>query len=367
MLKNALLLVVTLTITTLISEVIIRQIFHPVDYLLPVIQPDQFLGHRVASGSGGHDAWGFRNYLVPDKATIVAIGDSQTYGVSATYRESWPAHLSKLRSTEVYNLALGGYGPLQYLHLLKSKALNLNPETVIVGLYFGNDLLDADRLAYTNPKWESYKNTGLPGRNVDETEVIANQDKGQFLGEFRRWLAQHSVLYRLGSQSILGDYVREAEYKKSNPDVIDVRLANIRQFFPVNYRHSALNPALEGVSEGMRISKLALTEIKKICAINDIELLVALIPTKELVFSDLLAKTLKGGLPPPLAAQIEGEMEIRSDFFNYLSAQGVNYVDVLPALRNAASEGESIYPINDGHTNGNGYSVIAREINSFLP
>jgi hypothetical protein len=123
------------------GEGLARLLVNPVNYLEPYLFKDEVLGHKIEPNSSGHDSWGFRNKTVPKSAKIITIGDSQTYGVSAAAKHSWPATLQELRDESVYNLSLGGYGPAQYYYLLNSKALVLEPRLVIVGFYFGNDFL----------------------------------------------------------------------------------------------------------------------------------------------------------------------------------------------------------------------------------
>ena len=85
---NVLLLIVSLTVTALALEVLSRFLVDPVDYLFPQMATDDFLLHRIEGYSGGHDAWGFRNYKKPEAADIVCLGDSMTYGISAQARDS---------------------------------------------------------------------------------------------------------------------------------------------------------------------------------------------------------------------------------------------------------------------------------------
>ena len=80
-------------------------------------------------------------------AFAVAIGDSQTYGDEVSRQEAWPQRLAELTGRSVYNMALGGYGPVEYERLLP-EALALSPQVVLVGLYAGNDLADAYLSAY---------------------------------------------------------------------------------------------------------------------------------------------------------------------------------------------------------------------------
>src|SRR5262249_19883213 len=139
---SALLLLVFSTLISLaIGEIVIRMLVNPGDFLEPYLVDDDILVYKLTPNSSGHDSWGFRNKRVPASAKIVTIGDSQTYGVSASAGNSWPSQLQKLMKEDVYNLSLGGYGPVQYYYLLKNRAIDLRPRIIIVGFYFGNDLL----------------------------------------------------------------------------------------------------------------------------------------------------------------------------------------------------------------------------------
>jgi len=155
-LGKLLLLFVSFVFSVLAAELLARVVFDPVDYLNPTLVADKFLNHRIEGYTGGHDEWGFRNARRPETADIVCIGDSMTYGMTARARESWPAVLAEIRGGTVYNMGLGGYGPIQYLHLMKTLAVRLRPKTVIVGFYFGNDFFDVYNLVRFNENWSSY-------------------------------------------------------------------------------------------------------------------------------------------------------------------------------------------------------------------
>ncbi|HER19672.1 MAG TPA: SGNH/GDSL hydrolase family protein, partial [Chromatiales bacterium] len=144
-----------------VAEFAARIVLDPVDYLKPRLVQDEILHHHIEPGSGGHDEWGFRNPAVPESVDIVAIGDSQTYGVGTTSGDAWPAALSRRIDRSVYSLALGGYGPVQYLYLLEHRALALDPSLVIVGFYYGNDIRDAYNAAAYLDSWESLRDSAF--------------------------------------------------------------------------------------------------------------------------------------------------------------------------------------------------------------
>jgi len=108
-----------LVIALPLGEGLARLAFDPMDYLLPERVPDDRLGFRVASYSGHHDAWGFRNRGVPEQVDIVTIGDLQTYGWASRWRGAWPTRLEERGGVSVYNMAMGGFGPGQYLTLME--------------------------------------------------------------------------------------------------------------------------------------------------------------------------------------------------------------------------------------------------------
>src|SRR6185503_20935478 len=101
----------------------------------------------------GIDAFGFRNEARPLHADVVALGDSHTYGYNVQAGESWPAQLSRLSGLSVYNMGMGGYGPLQYL-ALTSRALALHPKHLVVAVLLINDLADVCLLVRRRPFWK---------------------------------------------------------------------------------------------------------------------------------------------------------------------------------------------------------------------
>ena len=116
---------------------------------IPMKVDDDRLGTRGNPERPDHDAQGFRNPSVLSSATVVALGDSHTYGGSVSSEESWPSLISAHLGKEVYNMGLGGYGSTHNLEIL-SIAIELDPNLIIFGLYFGNDFIDDFLFAQRN-------------------------------------------------------------------------------------------------------------------------------------------------------------------------------------------------------------------------
>jgi hypothetical protein len=367
-LVNLLLLCVSGVLSLAVLEGLSRLFLDPVDYLLPTIEADPYLGHRVKGGSGGHDEWGFRNLKRPDQADVVAIGDSMTYGIAARAQDSWPAALAGLTGKRVYNMALGGYGPLQYLHLFRKDATTLRPKDVVVGIYFGNDFLDAVNMAYGNDNWAAFRVAELSATSSARGFVIdqpAAASSKRF-GALRDFLAHHSVIYRLGSSLPIFDRLRGVNLNTADPGLYVFSMGNRSTILTPRQNRLLMNLDDPQIATAIQITKRALSEMSMLAASNHIRLHVLLVPTKELVYADLLKESGRIGGYPDLVAGLQYERLIRDDLIAFLDADKYDYVDPLTVLRQAVRDAD-IYPFNDGHPNAVGYRLIAEQIASHLP
>ena len=358
-----------------VLEIIARFVIEPVNFLRPQLIADPILGHVIGPESGGHDAWGFRNRLVPAAANIVAIGDSQTYGASAAARDSWPSILSELSNQNVYNLALGGYGPVQYFHLLTSKAVQLNPSVVIVGFYLGNDLLETYETVQNNPYWAELKRSEsaplLGTVSSPNATVPAGEETASFLSGLRTWLARRSMVYNLLIHSVVGEMARVAEatlIARKSPGDANVRYDKngISTGFTPDLRLKALDLQDPRVSEGLLISLELFARMKAYTVEQAIHLLVLLIPTKESVYAKYLESDWALEKSPAIQSLLENERKVAAIVRAFFEEQGIAHINLLPELQERVA-GIQLYPGNfDGHPNQYGYRVIAENIERYL-
>lgn len=182
-----------------IGEILARNFF-----VLEKFVSDPVLERR-GNASFGHDKNGFRNASIPDTASVVAIGDSQTYGENANMEESWPYVFSKLSGKDVYQMAFGGYGPPQYSYLF-DKALEFHPDLVVIATFPCNDLRDAADDVYFGEYWKELRRKDFTPQwqrssltNPDANLILQygaenNSFKLAFL-KFRNWIYGNSKLY----------------------------------------------------------------------------------------------------------------------------------------------------------------------------
>lgn len=363
------LILVSTVVTLFLGELLVRFIVNPGDFLIATTITDPMLGHRIKPNTSGHDALGFRNAEVPERANIVAIGDSMTYGVSAPRDGSWPHQLGDLLNESVYNMSLGGYGPLQYLYLAEHEAKKLRPQQLIVGFCFGNDLIDAYRLAHHAPYWYSWREGASATSDESGEWLPADTEPKKRFAVLRDWLSKHSVLYSMLRTTLFPWFAPLEQDRlalQMTPDQqitwIDPSKDSIRTIFKPQMRLAAQDTRRLTVQEGLRITKRAFTSLQKEADAQGINLLIVLIPTKERVYSHYI-KDSGGHMPNTYVSLCDAEERIKQELLLFLATEKIAYIDVTEAMEKQTYQHVQIYPKDsDGHPLAAGYGVIARTV-----
>ena len=275
---------------------------------------------------------------------------------------SWPAWLSRISGRSVYNLALGGWGPIQYEYLLRNRALQLKPSVVILGLYFGNDIFDAYRVVYGLDFWRDLR---IP-EHVDLISPYVSVERPNRAGPFRRmriWLSQNSVLYRLvvsAFGNILGPLDMRIRGVGGEISILDDE--DLHTAFTPLMRLGAVDLERPEVREGLRLTLESLERVILLCEREKVKLVVLLIPTKESVFAERLVGRSEIANADSITALLEAEDNLRNQLREYLEERNVIVVDPRESLRRAAKH-EPIYPSNEGgHPVSAGYRAIAETL-----
>lgn len=345
--------------------------------------PDKRLGVRLAPYAGGHDANGFRNDAVPDQVDIVAIGDSQTWGINASRSEAWPQTLARISGRRVYNMALGYYGPVQYL-ALTDDALRLSPKVIVVGLYFGNDLYGAYQMVYTEEMYAHFRSAKVSGDLLIDTigpqadklskeEMAYSNVRPASTSDYtwEDWFVTNFAVLRFfqAHRRLSADdsFRRAKAWATAHPDHGEVyENGSVRTVFTPAYRLLALDLDEPRIAEGLRITKEILVKMQAKVEGAGAQLIVLLIPTKEMVYADVMER---GGLSKSKTFQrlVKMETRARADIVRTCNQRGILYIDALPTLKKAVSRGEQIYPATtDGHPNPRGYFFLASVVHDKL-
>ena len=378
---------------------------------IPHTIDDPRFGCRGNPAHPNHDRWGFHNAAVPDSADIVAIGDSHTYGALLSHEQAWPAVLHRLSAKRVYNMSLGGWGPVEYM-MSVDQALSLEPKVVLFGVYFGNDLFDCFRAVYVRGAASELAD---PRAKVELARIEAEGDlRSQAtrlfwvpehtappeagaggLASARFWVADHCRLYalaRLVKNACSPTQVQAAPFTPDSDeawqyavrwaagheeDCAVMDLGQVRTVLTAPYRHVALNLEDPRINEGLNLACKALRAAADKCRAQGVQPVILLLPTKELVFSVLTpedmptASAQESGQSsyPGLAQLVSAELAVRRRLTSHLDEHDIAWIDTLPALRACFdTPGAQPYPASmDGHPNAVGQQIIARTVQTFLP
>ncbi|MBX3300759.1 MAG: hypothetical protein KF693_00940 [Nitrospira sp.] len=351
-------------------EALARVVLNPADFLSPRTVTDDVLGISIVPHSSGFDEWGFRNSKVPTAADVVTVGDSHTYGNTATMDDAWPSVVARATNMQVYNLGLGGYGPNQYHYLLMTKGLKLKPKWVICGIYMGDDFENAFMITYGLDHWASLRVGQWNKVNSDIWGIAAPPVWG---ADIRNWLSEHSMVYRLIFHSplfaILKEAVRFEEIlTKGDPytTAVVIEDQNIREAFRPIGMAERLDKNSAPVREGMRITFHLLKEMDQACKQVGCKFLTAIIPTKETVFGEYITQNPQLHLRSELEQVIRNEQSVKIDLVDFLSREGIAFVDTLPALRRSIKDQLYAQTTRDMHPGKNGYRVIGETVVEYL-
>jgi hypothetical protein len=346
------------------------------DYLAPELTADPILGYRIEPSTGGHDEWGFRNLGVPEASEVVVLGDSNTWGVAARWDETWPSWYARRSGKTIYNLGVSGYGPPEYLHLMETNALLLNPELIIVGLYYGNDFYDTYRSVSSRDRWKSFRTDSMKTlKALKKTSYVMpgapfvndKDAEASLVKKVRNWLRRKSMLFRIIEEGPIGTRVnawgdQRTSFGGSDCTVsLDVPFSTVVQ---VEESLHGMDLASVAVEEGLQLSFYFLKRLSFLARENGVELLVVLIPSK---VSVLMTKSnpVPPGCEKVLGQVLEYEAQLDERVQIFLAKEKISFVDTRSALRRSALEKAIYLRSADSHPNGEGYEVIADQIVSF--
>lgn len=348
--------------------------------------PDDKLRRRGDPDLPEHDRLGYRNPSVPESAELVCLGDSFTYGHQCAPEEAWPITVQRLTGLSAYNMGISGTGPAEYFHRLSSQGFELSPKTVLVGVYFGNDFLDAYNAGYM---WKSIPDFLDPDfvepEKVDELEGVQSlydeiqPELNRSWAKKRRQSPLRSLI-KTGSEysqifaMLRAGYLVVTKRQRLNDDgrwlSWEAHVAKHPGGFVLYDRvgvRTVLAPVTASVvdlddprvMEGLRITGAVFQRMDELCRSKSARMMIVLLPTKEFVFSELLPQE---GLEK-LARSKRNEDAIRRRFVELMDQHNIEVIDTVSAQRAAIRSGLNPYFESDNmHLSPLGQQIVAKEI-----
>jgi PAS domain S-box-containing protein len=305
------------------------------------------------------DGNGFRNSRQTNSADIVVLGDSyMDYGYKVS--DTMPSRLEeKLSGLTVMNLGKSGYGPFQYLEVLKRFGLNYHPRYAIFAFYEGNDILDIQHYRY----WKAGELTGgdptflmteksllrryglalrTTARQLNKAALLRVQaafDKNPLLGEERSRIHPDLALLDLGAG-------------KLDKMLIDDGFTRWRE--AMFERENWL--ALENI----------LREFREVCAAHHITPIVLYIPSSSHIYAQFSTSASGGNWLALRETEIASKENTENAIRSLVQAVGLDFLSSSAILERGAKEGKLLYFPLDPHWTPEGTELVANYVADYL-
>ena len=139
---------------------------------------------------------------------------------------------------------------------------------------------------------------------------------------------------------------------------------NIKTSFMLGEERIGLEINRKEIKEGLAKTLLFIDMMHQLCSKRDINFVVAVIPTKETVYSKYIdVRFDKNNL---LGKFIDNESKVNNEIIKHFKHNAINYIEILPFMKNNIG-GPMIYTAGtDGHPNKYGYAIIAQAMAEYL-
>ena len=317
--------------------------------------PEMFGGGEVVYNDHGFPRRQLSNQY-DAKDSIVLIGDSFVEAGTVSH-DTVADFLEPKVHERVINLGIPGYGPAQYLEVLKRYGLNHQSSHLFIFLFEGNDFADCTR--YLNWKKETnYSIYGVPG--------------GQSFSSRYYYTVRHFLLYILDhvkSITALGHKNNrklhsDIDINTIHPDlaIVTLPLSETKVFLGYNTRNMSTNEILASDEGKLIISTFAdihlLTE-------NMHNAYIVFVPTKTHIYADYAKK---GGIN-----WLKNRDEVirnKNNFEEAIRKSGsrrrVEFHKLDAGFEQEAARGQLLYHPFDTHWNSRGRSVAADYLASLV-
>ena len=298
------------------------------------------LKYSVQTRSIGDPPVGFRDSGPVAPAYAVAVGDSFTWGTYVEADQTWPKQLQAEISAPVVNLGVLGYGPIQYQIVTEKYGVPLRPQVVLWGIFTGNDFVNASQ-------YSDWVKQGKPDTDLTEPET----------GPLSDFLSRHSRLYELVKFALRkGIYYQRA----ASSEVVALSASDGPDwtFYPDVVERQADSRRAD-VAEGWDLTRQALLKTESEVKAAGAQLVVVIIPPKELVYWEMLRERLADPAAYDLAEPIRTLTAL-------CKVKNLLCLDLTSAFTEHTHAGEELYFRQDAHLNAAGHRLAAELIADYL-
>ena len=327
--------------------------------------PNLAPGHPPVDCRFTCDARGFRNAQALEACDAVAIGDSFVEGSGVSDEHPWCVVLAARTKLAVYNAGMSGGNSHDYLLNLENVGLELRPRLAMVMVYEGND----------------FRGTGIAKDRDEREDSVSRSRIGLFFKTSPVLLAGRSLVERYLAPINTRGWVSNAQALDLMPLLIGPAGAQRPYAFdPKDVLFFNRSSQEFAGSRGFQDTGQAIREMAAACRTRGSRLVIIYAPSKPrvlvpLIPSERAAKLrdflslVKRGLPPAdeLLATLKDRLDVPEQAVTELCRrEGVDFVSLTAALREATVRGQQAYYSYDQHWTPEGHKIVAETIADHL-
>ena len=268
---------------------------------------------------------GFRGGTRTGPVWGVAVGDSFTFGIGVNQEKTWEALLADKIERNVVNLGVPGWGSQQYTLSLEKFGIPLIPRVVFYGVY-ANDLADSVRFERRRGRFDRFS--------------------------ARIFLTNYSIIFNL---------FKKLRQKKAVDSTSDIQLLEVGLRFSVDYVTQMFLKEARFANRGWELIVREITRAAEASQKIDAKFVVLYFPSKEETYWESIKK--KASFPSAVEQKVGA---IRKTFGEVCQTRRLLCLDLTPALKQHAAQGEQLYFTIDTHWTERGHDVVAQELYRFL-
>lgn len=194
---------------------------------------------------------------------ILAIGDSGTFGLGVKRQQAWPTLLEsslrkEKRNVEVFNFGIPGALLQDSVLFYRQYLQSYNPDTVILGIFLANDINQSVYLKPGNFLNLTYKEDYAP-HFFEKTAL------------YKFYRLQRLRLQRNSRNSDLFVSIGEMDINPNEFNIGDFNEGEVALY---------VTPQPKEVNQAYQNVEVILLELKRLCEMRNIELLITVIPTR---------------------------------------------------------------------------------------
>jgi hypothetical protein len=302
------------------------------------------------------DEDGFRNKDTIRFSDVLVIGDGMIED-GDNVGDTFPARLAKhLQAANVRNLGTGGYGPFQYIEVLKRYGLKRKPRVALIAFNEGNDLTDVE----TYIKWKMAMQNGAEPVYDSRTPVLSQTLFERYL----RFLAEVSDRLKKAGLTAGGRMLSKlnaaGQTEPVHPDaaLVDIGGKTVHALLFIDKLITRSSEEILASEMGRRLREI-LVEFKNVCEQNKIVPLVMFVPSAAHVYADYSTERSGRNWLKIRAEQIASKQNVERAIATLAANVGVELINLSSVFEAAAKSGRMLYYPLSSHWNSEGMEVAA--------